>query len=133
MEFFFSDPNEKPLPPEEVRIRELIAKPKMHGQQVFVTLDISPFQERPNAEIIITNQDGIAVASANIIETMFNKVEMNLHLRVKPSAGKYSVTAKLFFLKFEKIPDTENQLRPLDPLFVDQKTTIFELTDELLE
>jgi len=133
MEIFFNNPNEKPLPPEEVRIRELTAEPKAKGRQVFVVLEILPFQERPNAEISITNQDGNEVASANIIESMFTKVEMNIHLRVKPTIGKYTVTAKLFFLKFEKVPGTENQLRPLKPMFVDEKKTFFELTDNLLK
>jgi len=132
MDFFFNDPNAKPLPPEDVRIQDLTAEPKANGSQIHVVLDILPFQERPNAEIIVTNEDGREVATANIIESMFNKVEMNLHLRVRPTAGTYTVSAKLFYLKFEKVPGTENQLRPLEPVYVDEKTTTFTLTDEVL-
>jgi hypothetical protein len=133
MEIFFNTPNENRLPPEDVRIRKLTAVPKAQGRHVFVVLEILPFQERPNAEISITDQDGKEIASANIIESMFNKVEMNIHLRAKPTVGKYTVTAKLFFLKFEKVPGTENQLEPLEPMLVDEKKTFFELTDDILK
>ncbi|MEN8172069.1 MAG: hypothetical protein ABFS03_04235, partial [Chloroflexota bacterium] len=58
MDIFFTDPNDIPLPPDEVHIRKLSAEPWPDKKRVHVNLEISPFQKRPSGEIILTDSDG---------------------------------------------------------------------------
>ena len=55
MDMFFADPNDPPLPPEEVRLRELRAEPWPDVLRVKVFLELTPFQKRPSAEGSIRN------------------------------------------------------------------------------
>ena len=66
MDIFFQDPSEIPLPPEEVRIREVRAEPWPDGQRVRVYLEVDPFQQRPNADVKITDAAGEEEAQASI-------------------------------------------------------------------
>ena len=42
MDIFFADPDDIPLPPEEVKIRQLEARPYPEGQRVAVRFEITP-------------------------------------------------------------------------------------------
>ena len=42
MDIFFQDPTDIPLPPEEVRIRELTAEPWPDGRRVRVYVELTP-------------------------------------------------------------------------------------------
>lgn len=100
MDIFFSDPTEIPLPPDEVRIRELKADPYQDGRRVRVYLEVDPFQRRPSAEITVTDSEGIELAGADIIETMSRKMEITLHVRGDYS-GELTLAALLFYAKIE--------------------------------
>lgn len=97
MDLFFLDPDEVPLPPNEVRIRELNAEPWPDGKRVRISIEVDPFQKRPNIDILITNQLGKPVAVASIIESMTKKMEITMHLRGAPLAGHYHVRAELYY------------------------------------
>lgn len=101
---FFADPSEVPLPPEEVRIRELRADPYPDGRRVRVYLEVDPFQRRPSAELAIVDSQDKVVASANIIESMTRKMEMTLHLR-NASPGDFTLQATLLYSQIEKPPE----------------------------
>ena len=106
MDIFFQDPNDVPLPPDEVRIRSFTATAYPDGRRVRITLEVSPFQKRPSGEISISDADGRLLASANIIETMTRKLELTLHLRGEAPAGEYRAEADLFYQALP--PDPEN-------------------------
>jgi hypothetical protein len=95
MEIYFHDPEDIPLPREEVRIRKFNAAPYPDGRRVKVTLELTPFQERPDAELLILNPEGITVSSASIIETIDPKMEMTLHLEGESGPGTYVISAVL--------------------------------------
>lgn len=97
MDIFFQDPEDIPLPPDEVRIRTFTATPYPDGRRVRIFLEVAPFQKRPSSEITIADQTGRILASANIIETMTRKMELTLHLRGPAEAGEYLATADLFY------------------------------------
>lgn len=99
MDIFFTDPDDAPVPPEEVRIRSLTAKPYADKKRIRISLVVTPFQERPYGEIVILNQDEKEVAIANIIEPMSNQIDVTLHLRSKNTVGKYKVLASISFAK----------------------------------
>jgi hypothetical protein len=100
MDIFLHDPHEIPLPPEEVRIRDLRAEPLSDGRRVRVTLEVDPFQKRPSASLTIIDAASALLAEASVIESMDRKIELILHLRPAGSeiALPYTLAAVLFYL-----------------------------------
>ncbi len=115
MDIFFQDPGEIPLPPAEVRIRELKAQPWSDGQRVRVYLEIDPFQKRPNAEISILNNINEEVASVSIIETIDRKMEFTMHLRGEKKPGDYTIQAVLFYAGPNDSQDKPAEMEPPEP------------------
>ncbi len=103
MDIFFQDPDDAPVPPEEVRIREFSASPYPDGRRVRIQLEVTPFLKRPSGEILLKNADGIVIASANIIETMTRKMELTLHLRSEVE-GEILAAADIFY---QEVPTEE--------------------------
>jgi hypothetical protein len=95
--FFFDSVEANPLPPEEVRITGISAEPYPDGQRVRVMVEMSPFQVRPNLELVLLDMEGEEVATANIIEPMNYKIELTLHIRREDPAGTYRLDARLFY------------------------------------
>ena len=96
MDIFFADPSEVPLPPNEVRIRELTVEPWPDGQRLRVYLEVDPFQKRPNADLTLLDQDGRELSSVSIIESMTRKVELVMHLR-GAAPGSCTLQALLYY------------------------------------
>ncbi len=105
MNIFFSDPNEIPLPPEEVRIRDFRAEPWSNGRMIRIYLEVDPTQKRPSAELSLIDPSGEEVSNIHIVESMTRKMEVNMHLRSEPKPGEYTLSATLFFS--ELIAETE--------------------------
>ena len=131
MEIFFNDPEDLPVPPEEVKIRELTAKAYPDGRRVRVYLEISPFQRAPDAELNIVNSEKQIMASVSVIETMDPKMEMTLHLPASTAPGTYQLSARVFYR--EEIEEPENSEEPAEPIslpdiqVVDQSEILFEI------
>lgn len=123
MELFFLNPDEVPLPPNEVRIRELNAEPWPDGKRVRIAIEVDPFQKRPNIDILISNQDGKPVAVASIIESMTKKMEITMHLRGTPTVGQYHVRAELYYQQKAEVDNPETS--PPIITQVDLAETIF--------
>jgi hypothetical protein len=116
MDIFFQDPTEIPLPPEEVRIRQFRAEPWPDNRRVRVTLEITPFQKRPDAEVKITNPQGEAAASLTIIETIDHRMEFTMHLRGQELSGEYTAAASVYYNEEEppgKDKDGEQEKTPV--------------------
>lgn len=97
MDIFFHDPDDAPVPPDEVRIRAFTVTPYPDGRRIKIYLELTPFQERPSGEIAIQDLEGRLLATANIIETMTHKMELTLHLRGAPAASLLEATADIFY------------------------------------
>lgn len=99
MDLFFDDPSEIPLPPHEVRIRELRARPWPDGQRIHVYLEVDPFQfqKRPNADVFIYDQENREIAQTSVIGAMSRKMEFTMHIRKPDPAGEYRLKAVLFY------------------------------------
>ncbi len=129
MDLFFTDPNEVPLPPEEVRIREFRVEPWLDGRRVRVTLEVDPFQKRPSAEVVIWNAAGDEVAEVTVIESMIRKMEFNMHLREPAPAGTYRAQAVLYYQTMPEIDEAGPAPAGLaEPMQVDRKEHTFEIT-----
>jgi hypothetical protein len=96
MDIFFADPSEVPLPPAEVRIRTLSVEPWPDGKRLRVTLEVDPFQKRPNVDLTLFDNQGRELSSAFIIESMTRKMELVMHLRL-PASGPCTLQAVLYF------------------------------------
>jgi hypothetical protein len=92
-------PPEDGLPPQEIRFTELRAEPwPEDDRRVRIHLEITPFLERPNIEVVIANQNEEEAASINIIETIDARMTFTMHIR-SPQAddGRYLLKARLFY------------------------------------
>ncbi len=123
MDIFFQDPTAIPLPPKEVRIKELRAEPWPDNRRVNVYFEVSPFQKRPNAEVNITNPQGDESASVSIIETMNPRMELTMHLRGENLPGEYHVSALLFYEL--ETPSAETPPEEREKMIVDRAQAVF--------
>lgn len=127
MDIFFQDPDEIPLPPEEVRIRQLRAEVWPDGRRVRVFLEVDPFQKRPSVELTIQDSDGQMLASASIIESMTRQIELTMHLRGEIQPGWVQLSAVLFYLAPPPEPGQAVEYEPKGkPEIIDQKQISFE-------
>lgn len=124
MDILFQDPEEIPLPKNEVRIRDLKADPWPDGQRVRVYVETDPFQYRPNLDIIILGEDGSEISSISIIESMTRKMEMTMHLRETGKGDQCQLRVNLYYFKdVEGREDLETDLN--DPQIVDRSSIRF--------
>jgi len=124
MDIFFADPSEVPLPPAEVRIRQLKAEPSPDGRRVRVYFEVDPFQKRPNAELFIIDDNENEAASVSIIESMNRRMELTMHLR-NVRTGRYILKAVLFYSKFEEQDAPIEDIQPIEQTVVDTAETAF--------
>ena len=126
MDIFFADPNEVPLPPEEVRILDLKAVVWPDRQRVQVHLEVTPFQKRPSGEISIKNANQEELAFISIVETMGRKMEFTMHLRGAERIGPFSLFAEMFYYEQEAIYEGEAASNePPKKFVVDQRQLSF--------
>jgi hypothetical protein len=132
MDIFFQDPTEVPLPPAEVRIRELTAKPWPDGRRVRVYFEVDPFQKRPNAEIVIFDSSEAERARLNVIESMDRKMEFTMHLRGADTNGRYKVAAVLYYNPnaSDDEPQKDQEVSPGEPQIIDRAITSFDIPDD---
>jgi hypothetical protein len=127
MDMFFADPSEIPLPPDEVRIREVLVEPYPDGRRVRVTLEVDPFQQRPNLDLLALNPAGQRAAGASIIETMTRKMSLTLHIR-PAEAGDYTLNVILFYNSRIEPPEAEDAPPPVvERTVVDRRDVAFTL------
>jgi hypothetical protein len=84
MELLFNDPQIERLSPSNTRLLDLLAHPYPDGKRLRVTLQVTPFLQRPYLELTLISPSGDLVAAASIVEPMTWAIELTLHLR--PSA-----------------------------------------------
>jgi hypothetical protein len=98
MDIQFFNGDHDPQPRENVKIEKITAQPYPDGSRVHVTIQVTPFRERPNLILAIHDENDTLVSELNIIETMHFNMEFTMHLRgLDDPAGAYSVTADLFY------------------------------------
>ena len=115
MDINFHDPSDIPLPPEEVRIRELRVEPLPDQRRVRIFIEITPFQQKPNLEIKILTESGSEAASLSIIEAIDYKMQFTVHLKDEPHTGDYIALLEVYY--FEEEQSTQDaQLKPEDEI-----------------
>jgi hypothetical protein len=127
MDFFFQDPNEVRLPPEQVRLRELQVTPQPGGTRVKIYLELTPFKKRPNVEVTITSATGKEAAHTSILEAMLHKMEFTMHLREPVPGSRYDVETIVYYQKLPEPSETPGDIPLPDPMIVDRHETTFTL------
>ncbi|MGQ9851442.1 MAG: hypothetical protein ACUVSU_15465 [Aggregatilineaceae bacterium] len=86
-------PNLPLLPPEEVRIESVRATLYPDRRRVRVEVDLTPFHERPNLEIVLRDAGGQVVSSASAVSVMHFRLAFTLHLREggDPTPGYHTI------------------------------------------
>jgi hypothetical protein len=95
MEFFLTDPNIERTLPADTRLINLRAEPYSEGRRLKVTLDLTPFQQKPYLDLALTDFSGELIAATSIVEPITCRLELNLHIRKVGEAqdGPYKLTA----------------------------------------
>jgi hypothetical protein len=91
-------PPEDGRPPHEVKIQGLRAEPwSEDGRRLRIHLDVTPFLERPNIEVSIANENGDALSSVSIIESIDAHMAFTMHLRGVDTKGKFILSASISY------------------------------------
>ena len=112
MDINFHDPSDIPLPPEEIRIRELRVEPLPDRRRVRVFIEITPFQQKPNLEIKILTERGSEAASLSIIEAIDYKMQFTVHLKDTHPSTTYTAELEVYYFEPDptaKTPDTARE------------------------
>ena len=96
MEFFFPEDNLNRMTPEETHITVLSADPYPDGHRLHVNIEMTPFQQRPHLEVILTNGNGDEIQTTSIVEPLSWKIEFTMHIRGELH-NPYTVHAKLYY------------------------------------
>lgn len=109
MDIFFQDPSDVPVPPQDVRIRQFQVEPWADGRRVSVYLELSPFQQKPNGEIRVTNAQGDEIANLSIIETADPRNEFTIHLRGAEIGAEYTAHVNIFYVNLYQNGEANTQ------------------------
>jgi hypothetical protein len=130
MDIYFNDPDEIPLPPDEVRIRELKVEPWSGGKLIHVNLEVDPSQKAPNADLFITNEEGEILTSASIIESVSRKMELTMHLPSGTVPKMLKLEAKLYFAEIIEEEEFNQETKPVKRQVVDKTTIQFQIPQD---
>jgi hypothetical protein len=128
MDIHFTDLSEVPLPPDEVRIRDLQVEPYPDGKRLRLSLELTPFQKPPSGEVFITDLLGNQVATASIIEAIDAKMQLTLHLRVPDAQGTFITRAIIFYsADIDEITEDDQIVAMPEKKIVDEMEVQFEI------
>jgi hypothetical protein len=127
MNLSFTDPNDVPSPPTELRIRNVRAIPWPDGRRVKVYLEIGPFQERPNLELTLSDSKDQEIASASIIQNITQTIELNLHVRAPEPTNPCTLKVLLYYSKIEGENNPDQEPGPFERQVVDSAQISLEL------
>ena len=100
-EIFFFDDGPPPLPKDKVHIASVEAHPYPDGTRVQVAITLSPFLEKPNLAISITDQNNDVLVSAEILEPISITTEITLHIKPTSPQHIHTLTVNLYYEEAE--------------------------------
>ena len=129
MDIHFSDQHAIPLPPQDVKIKEVRVEPYPDKKRVRLFVELTPFQKNPSGDVLIFNQTGEIVASASFIEAVAPKFDFTLHLKASET-GKFIANLILFYTSEieERTSGEEGMVRP-EKWVVDRMEQVFLIED----
>ena len=91
------EPDDVPVPPPEVRFREVVVSPYPDRRRVRVRLDLTPFLERPDIDLLVQDEQGGPLASAAIVGTNEPSLQLTLHLPASVPAGPPTLISTIHY------------------------------------
>lgn len=128
MDIFFQDPNEVPLPPDEVRIEEFSVDPYPDQRRIRVKMLLTPFQKRPHVEIFILSSEGARLSEVSILESLTKNIELTMHLRSAQPAGEYQIKAIVYYPRESELEEADPRDVP-ESKIVDRASRTFALVE----
>jgi hypothetical protein len=103
MELSFVDSNEAPVPPEDVRVRELKVEPYPDGKRLALDMDVTPFQEAPDIAIRIQDQDDHLIASTDVVEARDPTMRLTIHIRGSTPKGLLTAVVEVHYQEHGRV------------------------------
>jgi hypothetical protein len=94
---FFDNPDETPVPKEQVAIEQAAFEPLPDGRRVRVSVTLTPFLDRPNLDISLIAPDGRIASSLAIVEALERQMDFTLHIRDREALPQYTGRVELYF------------------------------------
>jgi hypothetical protein len=111
MDIEFVDPDELPLSPEEVKFLEVAAEPFPDNRRIRLTINLTPFQQPPDIEILALNPADERVTEATIIGAPNKQMSLTVHIRGDIVEGVYRFQFSLGYQDIGVVDRTEFELR----------------------
>jgi hypothetical protein len=92
-------------PPAEVCITELRVEPWPDGRRVKVHVTLTPFEQNPSLDAVLSRADGTEVTRAAIIELADHRFVFTLHIRTAETDGDYQLTATVTYPEIGKVAE----------------------------
>jgi len=93
----------------EVRFTRVEIKPYPDGRRMKLSFGLTPFAERPNVDVAVTNSAGQEVATLSLIEAMDTTFDFTVHLRGPEPRGPHTLRLTLFYRASDE-PEAETQV-----------------------
>jgi len=106
-----------PLITEPVHIQRARLYPFPDLKRLWLRVDLSPFIQPPNLEVIVRDSEGRVATSMYMVEWREPRISLTLHLRIPPQEGNRYVAELILTEKGEKILDRKEV--PFDLIFVE--------------
>lgn len=87
----------EPRPRGEVRFTGVSIQPLPDGRRMRLHFGLTPFTERPNVELTVTNAAGHEVANFSLVEAMDTDFDFTVHLRGPAPEGAHTLRLELFY------------------------------------
>jgi|DewCreStandDraft_5_1066085.scaffolds.fasta_scaffold01834_15 hypothetical protein len=94
---FFENPDEAPVPREQVAIEQVAFEPLPDGRRIRVSITLTPFVDRPNLDILLLTPDRRQVSSLSVVEALERQMEFTLHIREPQTLPQYIGRVELYF------------------------------------
>jgi hypothetical protein len=79
-------------------LTELRVEPWPDGRRVRVHITLTPFQQKPSLEAVLSDTDHTPLASSSIIETADKRLVFTMHLRPAPGGAPLPGTPRGYHL-----------------------------------
>ena len=115
----YADGDDGPAPRAraDVRFTSVAIKPYPDGRRMKLSFGLTPFQERPSVDMVVTNAAGQDVATLSLIEAMDTSFDFTVHLRGPEPRGPHTLRLTLFYRASDE-PEAERHV-------VDEHTLTF--------
>lgn len=87
----------QPVKPGPISIDHLSAEPYADSRRLRIKVDISGEGQRPNLELLLSNEAGNEIARSMIVETMDNHTEFTMHIGKEAVHSVLTLTCRAYF------------------------------------